>query len=608
MISLSYDVIKKYEPLWGNWFFGELLGKGSIGEVYKISKKDHDREYISAVKVIKIPTDDQLKNFLSINNTFEEASIETYYKDIVKSVINEIDLLYKLKGNTNIITYEDHIIKKQADDKNSCYIFIRMEYVKSLKEHISNNKLLENDVIKMGIDICNALMLCHEKGILHRDVKESNIFINNDGNYKLGDFSVSKELHENNFAETRVGTINYMPPEIFKGIQYTKNADLYSLGLVMYKLLNNGRLPFMPYGNISSKDMESSYIKRIQGEPFNKPISGSNELISIILKSCSYGMDKRYQSAKDMKLDLEKIIKKLPNKNLEYSNNFEEITTKTSVNNNEYLTFTKNATSTIALFNDNDDKKKIENSINKKNNFFNYKKVLTLLAILILTSTISIFIYNQITTKNTNKKISNKSVTGKKVLKPNISLNPITDTSIPVEKTTTAPSPSQSQLLQTSLTPSVGPSTTKTVTTSSTPASTVIDKNVYNGHRYEVFDIDIAWSAAKLACQEKGGHLATITSQGEQDFVFTLAQRATNCYYWLGATDESSEDTWKWVTGETFSYSNWDIKQPDSCDGENYLHLVAKSNDWNLNISKWNDANSILYGQKKGYICEWESK
>jgi serine/threonine protein kinase len=118
--------------------------------------------------------------------------------------------------------------------------------MKTIKKSNQNQSLTESDVIKLALDLCNALELCHSKSIMHRDIKEANIFVSNNNTYKLGDFGVSKDISNATHLETKVGTINYMPPEIFSGKKYTKNADIYSLGIVLYKLLNHGRIPFLP--------------------------------------------------------------------------------------------------------------------------------------------------------------------------------------------------------------------------------------------------------------------------------------------------------------------------------------------------------------------------
>ena len=149
----------------------------------------------------------------------------------------------------------------------------------------------------------------------------------------------------------------------------------------------------------------------------------------------------------------------------------------------------------------------------------------------------------------------------------------------------------------------------------------------YDGHYYMVIDNPSYWSTAKEDCESRGGHLATITSQDEQDFVASLIGYSGSQYnYWIGGTDEGQEGTWTWITGEPWSYSNWYKNQPDNGDinkekgGEgdhNYLQIGCGS-DEEIRYMKWWDmsdsgvsSNFTEYPNYKdtqyfGYICEWE--
>ena len=123
----------------------------------------------------------------------------------------------------------------------------------------------------------------------------------------------------------------------------------------------------------------------------------------------------------------------------------------------------------------------------------------------------------------------------------------------------------------------------------------------WGDHYYQFFEEQLTWKEAKQKCEELGGHLLTITSKEEQDFILSSSKHNANIKYWLGATDEETEGDWKWITGESFDYVNWNDNQPDNKDGlEDYL--VLNEELWNFG---WNDApneNDSL----TGYICEWE--
>lgn len=281
MANPSVDYIKKYEPLWGSWYIGELIGEGSFGKVYKIYKEEWDLRFESALKLISIPTKEQYREAMTALDSNKET-LSNYFEDAVKNIVNEVKLMYALRGNSNIISYEDHVVEKKTGEFG-WDILIRMEFASSLGKHISNHPLTREDVIRLGMDICSAIDACATQGILHRDIKDENIFVSSNGIFKLGDFGISKELSRSGMAASAKGTPFYMAPEVFKGEKYDIRADLYSLGIVLYKLLNYGRLPFMPPypREVKYKDSETSLDKRISGELLPLPLQSCGNLGSV---------------------------------------------------------------------------------------------------------------------------------------------------------------------------------------------------------------------------------------------------------------------------------------------------------------------------------------
>jgi len=125
-------------------------------------------------------------------------------------------------------------------------------------------------------------------------------------------------------------------------------------------------------------------------------------------------------------------------------------------------------------------------------------------------------------------------------------------------------------------------------------------RQTYNGHTYQVFDTSITWHEAKTYCEDLGGHLATITSAYEQQFIESLLVDALKKVFWLGATDEKTEGTWEWVTGESFAYTNWRQSQPDNADNlEHYLMLYREEFPLGGYYGKWNDIAQDEYGARE---------
>ena len=119
----------------------------------------------------------------------------------------------------------------------------------------------------------------------------------------------------------------------------------------------------------------------------------------------------------------------------------------------------------------------------------------------------------------------------------------------------------------------------------------------YNGHVYALYENMTYFDQAKLLCENMGGHLATITSEGENSAVASLMENASQNGYWLGGT--RSGDSWKWTTGESYSYSHWESGEPNNADGvENYMEIYKSG--------YWNDARSMT-SWYKGFVLEIDS-
>lgn len=305
---MQEELQKELNKIWANWEIKKFIGEGSFGQVYQIEKKEFDYTYKAALKVITIPkSQDEVAAVL--NELADEGSVTEYYHEIVSDIVKEIVLMSKLKGNTNIVSYEDHAVIPH-ENGIGWNIYIRMELLTPLFQYTKENQLAVRDVIKLGIDMCKAVEICQKYNIIHRDIKPENIFVSEMGDYKLGDFGISRQMEKTALEFSKKGTYSYMAPEVYKGKKYNSTVDIYSLGIVLYRFLNNNRLPFLPdYPNkISYSDRNKALIMRTSGEELPKPCNAEGRLAEIVLKACAYDPKARYESAVDMRRALEAIL------------------------------------------------------------------------------------------------------------------------------------------------------------------------------------------------------------------------------------------------------------------------------------------------------------
>jgi eukaryotic-like serine/threonine-protein kinase len=195
--------------------------------------------------------------------------------------------------------------------------YIAMEYVEgqTLSAKISDAPLPSDEIVDMAMQVADAFDQAHARGITHRDIKSANIMLNERGQVKVLDFGLAKiramePPGSSSQMETAVtepgvvlGTVKYMSPEQAVGSEVDQRSDLFSLGVVMYEMAT-GKLPFS--GDTAAETIE----KIVHKEPaaiarFNYEVSA--ELERIIRKCLEKDRERRYQSAKDLLIDLKNL-------------------------------------------------------------------------------------------------------------------------------------------------------------------------------------------------------------------------------------------------------------------------------------------------------------
>ncbi|MBR4459057.1 MAG: protein kinase [Clostridia bacterium] len=295
-------------PFGPQWVIDRQLGRGSYGAVYQVSRHDAGEAILSAMKWIPLPGDGQEVQAMREKGLSDEQ-IRGYYDRVKADFIGEIQLLYKLRGNSHVVSIEDYRIEPRAGEDAIGYdLYILMELLTPLPKWLDRHPdATFGDVLRLGKDLCDALEDCARLSILHRDIKPDNIFVTADGRFKLGDFGIARRLQRDDLnASQRVGNLGTMSPEVFHSQNYDERADLYSLGLVLYRLANGKREPFTPpYPEAVTPDVAArANQRRLAGESLPRPANlpeSLDRLWDVIQIACAYSPDSRYSSAAEMR-------------------------------------------------------------------------------------------------------------------------------------------------------------------------------------------------------------------------------------------------------------------------------------------------------------------
>ena len=278
----------KEELTTGSTFAGryqiiEELGKGGMGKVYKV----HDtkiKEKI-ALKLIK-------PEIAKDKKTIERFS-------------NELRLARKIR-HKNICQMFD-LGEEQGTH------FITMEFVpgQDLKGLIrQSGQLAVGTTINIAKQICDGLTEAHKLEVVHRDLKPSNIMIDKEGNVQIMDFGIARSLETKGItgAGVMIGTPEYMSPEQVEGKEVDQRSDIYSLGIILYEMVT-GRVPF-------EGDTPFTIGMKHKGETPKNPkelnTQISDDLNNVILRCLEKDEENRFQSAGEVRSELESIEKGIP--------------------------------------------------------------------------------------------------------------------------------------------------------------------------------------------------------------------------------------------------------------------------------------------------------
>jgi predicted Zn-dependent protease/predicted Ser/Thr protein kinase len=263
----------------------EEIGRGGMGVVFRAHDQHLDREV--AIKVLTPGT----------------ITDESARKHLRKEAL----ALSKLNHH-NIATVYDFDTQRGVD-------FLVMEYIPgiTLREKLAAGPLPEKEVLRLGVQLAEGLSAAHEHGVVHRDLKPGNLQLTTDGRLKILDFGLAKlrrpaaeSVTADSLSETRAtaGTLPYMAPEQLLGGEIDDRTDIHAAGLVLYEMATGQR----PFAEVESSQLIGAILRRSPRSPATLNPGLSPELERIIGKCQEKEPENRYQSAKELAIDLRRLL------------------------------------------------------------------------------------------------------------------------------------------------------------------------------------------------------------------------------------------------------------------------------------------------------------
>jgi len=261
----------------------EELGKGGMGEVYRVKDKILDEEM--ALKVLK-----------------PEIAAD---KGMIERFKNELKLARKIAHRSICKMYD---LNEEEETP-----YITMEYVRGedLKSFIrKKGKLKEKETIALAKQVCEGLEEAHELGVIHRDLKPQNIMIDEKSNAKVMDFGIARSVEAPGITHTgmMIGTPDYISPEQAEGEEADQRSDIYALGVILYEMVTGSA----PFKGDTALSVALKHKSQLPKEPRKLNPEISEDMSHLILVCMEKDRERRYQTAAELLSELDKIEKGIP--------------------------------------------------------------------------------------------------------------------------------------------------------------------------------------------------------------------------------------------------------------------------------------------------------
>ena len=286
--------------VFGTWEVIKPLGTGTYGKAFEIRNIDGEK---GVYKVMRVPVEIKRNE-----RGFPIKSPESCLRDVKNDILGSIKYIRMNDSGRYFTEYKDCTFTASRD-YTTLTVAVRMEKLMSLSDIIDHTVLSEEEVIRLAVNVCRCLEKCREMEYVYCNLKPNNIFITERG-CKLGDLGTFGVYEPNNMNVAMRKSQEFMAPEMIKFGEINATSDTYSLGLIMYYLLNTNRLPFIPsYIKAPGiSDITAAIEKRCANYIFQDPDSGSAGIKAIIQKACSSSVGNRYEDPTEMKNELLSLL------------------------------------------------------------------------------------------------------------------------------------------------------------------------------------------------------------------------------------------------------------------------------------------------------------
>lgn len=286
-----------------DWTLSYTISEKDNEKLYMAEKTSGDTTKYSAIRAIWIPGNNAEAE--EMKGKMSEDEYRRYVSGLVKKQKQDFNFLRGFCSKPGIACLRELYDISNSDD--TAYLLVaRYDYIQPLREYIAENGLTVGAAVKLGIDVCRGLEQLKKLDYKHLNLTPDCIFFDGKGKFRIDGIDTDAIEQKITLDKNDSQQMKFYPPEIDFTKYISYNVDLYSLGLILYMLLNDGKLPFE-----KEMGLDAAIRQRLSGTKIPSPAYNAGRLNEIILKSCAFDPKKRYATPYMMRLALEEVYNAL---------------------------------------------------------------------------------------------------------------------------------------------------------------------------------------------------------------------------------------------------------------------------------------------------------
>ncbi len=264
------------------------LGSSSYSAVYTATDTDGSA---CRIKIIRLPGSETDLTALR-EEGLDDDEIRARLEAAMRGIVAQIDRLRRLDVPSIMAVEDRRLVEGRSGE---LILLIRCEPLTLFDEFVPSHDITANDVLNLGLAVCAALEAAGEVGVLHGNLKPSNLFVAPDGTVCVADFAVERLLGQALDSVT-FDALCYMAPELQRDAAMSTGTDLYALGITLYSLFNNRCIPFLGRADADEAAIRRAILQREEEDTLPPPANADEAISTMLARACARDPARRYPS------------------------------------------------------------------------------------------------------------------------------------------------------------------------------------------------------------------------------------------------------------------------------------------------------------------------